>query len=74
MLNHLNELNNLVSQLISVGINIDVEIKEFLLLCYLINNWEGLVIVVFTLVTTKSKLKFDDVATTLLNEDMRINN
>lgn len=71
MSNHLNEFNTLVTQLISVGINLDDEIKAILLLCSLPNSWEGVVMAVSTSVAAKSKLKFDDVAATLLSEDMR---
>ena len=71
MSNHLNEFNTLASQLISVGIPLDDEIKAVLLLCSLSNSWEGVVMAVSTLVAAKTKLKFDEVAATLLSEDMR---
>lgn len=73
MSNHLNEFNTLVTQLIYVGINLDDEIKAILLLCSLPNSWEGVVMAVSTSMATKSKLKFVDVAATLLSEDMRGN-
>ena len=71
MLNHLNEFNTLASQLISVGIPLDDEIKAILLLRSLPNSWEGVVMAVSTSIAAKNKLKFDEVAATLLSEDMR---
>ena len=71
MLNHLNEFNTLANQLISVGIPLNDEIKAILLLCSLPNSWEGVVMAVSTSIAAKNKRKFDEVAATLLSEDMR---
>ena len=70
MLNHLNEFNTLASQLISVGIPLDDEIKAILLLCSLPNSWEGVVMAVSTSIAAKGKLKLNEVTTILLSEDM----
>lgn len=74
MSNHLNEFNTLASQLVSVGITLDDEMKAILLLCSLPNSWEGVVMAVSTSVAAKTKLNFDEVAATLLSEYMRRKN
>lgn len=72
--NHLNNFNTLVSQLISMGINLDSEMKTILLLCSLPKSWEGVLMATNTSVAAKRKLNFDDVAGTLLGKDMRRKN
>lgn len=67
--NHLNELNTLVTKLVSVGVPLDDKIKEILLLCSLSNNWEGVFMVESTSIAAKSKMKFYEVIATLLSEE-----
>ncbi|MDF3691487.1 hypothetical protein P3S59_26035 [Enterobacter hormaechei] len=43
---HLNEFNTITSQLSSVGINFDEEIRALLILCSLPESWNGLVMAV----------------------------
>ena len=43
---HLNEFNTITSQLSSVGVNFDEEIRAFLILCSLPESWNVLVITV----------------------------
>ncbi|MDF3680992.1 hypothetical protein P3S38_28870 [Enterobacter hormaechei] len=43
---HLNEFNTITSQLSSMGINFDEEIRALLILCSLPESWNGLVMVV----------------------------
>ena len=58
---HLNEFNSITSQLSSVGINFDEEIRALLILCSLPESWNSLVMVVSNSVPRTSTLKYDDV-------------
>ena len=40
---HLNDFNTITSQLSSVGVNFDEEIRALLILCSLLESWNGLV-------------------------------
>jgi hypothetical protein len=66
---HLNAFNTLVSQLISVNITIVEEDKCITLLCSLPNSWDNLVVGIGS--TTQSTLKYEDVVSSLLSEEMR---
>ena len=57
---HLNEFNTITNQLSSVEIEFDVEVRVFILLTSLPNNWEAIRIVVSNS-AGKSKLKYDDI-------------
>ena len=52
----------------------DDENKAIILLCSLSGSWDGVVTTISTSVSTKSKVILDDVAFTLLSEDMRRRN
>ena len=68
---HLNEFNTVTSQLSSVGVNFDDEVRALLFLCSLPENWNGLVMAISNSVSGSSTLKFDDVVGAILSEEMR---
>jgi hypothetical protein len=68
---HLNAFNIVVSQLLSIDINIFDEDKCINLLCSLPNLWDSLVVAIGSNTTT---LSFDDVVSSLLSEEMRWKN
>ena len=55
--NHLNEFNTVTSQLPSMGVNFDEEIRALLILCSLPESWNGLVMVVSNYVPGSGTLK-----------------
>jgi hypothetical protein len=67
----LNAFNTVVSQLVSIEIKISDEEKCISLLCSLQDSWDSLVVAIGSNTTT---LKFDEVVSSLLLEDMRQNN
>ena len=66
---HLNVFNTLVSQLVSVDIKMEEEDKCITLLCSLPDSWDNLVVAIGS--STKSALKFEDIVSSLLSEEMR---
>jgi len=68
---HLNDFNTVTSQLSSVGVNFDDEIRALLFLCSLPESWNGLVMAISNSVSGSSTLKFDDVVGAILSEEMR---
>ena len=68
---HLNDFNTVTSQLSSVGVNFDDEVRALLMLCSLPESWNGLVMAVSSFVSGSSTLKFDDVVSVILSEEMR---
>jgi hypothetical protein len=66
---HLNAFNTLVSQLVFVNITIAEEDKCITLLCSLPDSWDNLVVAISS--TTQSTLKYEDVVSSLLSEEMR---
>jgi hypothetical protein len=66
---HLNSFNTLVSQLVSVNIMIAEEDKCINLLCSLPDSWDNMVVAIGS--TTQSTLKYEDVVSSLLSEEMR---
>jgi hypothetical protein len=66
---HLNAFNTLVSQLGSVNIMLVEEDKCITLLCSLPDSWDNLVVAIGS--TTQSALKYEDVVSSLLSEEMR---
>ena len=46
VVNHLNEFNTVTNQRISVKVNFDDEVRALLILCSLLESWNGLVMVV----------------------------
>ena len=67
---HLNEFNTVTSQLESVGITFDDEVRALLILSSLPDSWDGLMIAVRNS-SGSTKLKFDDVASLILSEESR---
>ncbi|KAE8711123.1 hypothetical protein F3Y22_tig00110303pilonHSYRG00264 [Hibiscus syriacus] len=70
MAQHLNELNTITTQLSSVEIEFDDEVRALILLSSLPDSWNATV----TLVSSSSgnsKLKFDDVRDLVLSEEIR---
>ena len=58
---HLNEFNTITSQLSSLGVNFDEEIRALLMLCSLPESWNGLVMAMSNFVFRSNTIKFDDV-------------
>ena len=69
MKEHLNVFNTLAIQLIFVDINMEEEDKCITLLCSLPDSWDNLVVAIGS--STKSTLKFEDIVSSLLSEEMR---
>jgi hypothetical protein len=69
MTEHLNAFNTLVSQLVSINITIAEEDKCITLLCSLPDSWDNMVVATGS--TTQSTLKYEDVVSSLLSEEMR---
>jgi hypothetical protein len=65
---HLNAFNTVVSQLVSIEIKILDEDKCISLLCSLLELWDSLVVAIGSNTTS---LKFDEVVSSLLSEEMR---
>jgi hypothetical protein len=68
---HLNAFNTVVSQLVSVDIKISDEDKCISLLCSLPDSWDSLVVAIGS---NTSSLKFEEVVSSLLSEEMRRKN
>ena len=69
MTDHLNVFNTLVSQLIFVDIKVEEEDKCITLLYSLPNSWDNMVVAIGN--STKSTLKFEDIVSSSLLEEMR---
>jgi len=67
---HLNAFNIITNQISSVKIILYDEIRAILLMCSMPENWENLIIAMSTSATTRA-LKFDDVNSTLMNEELQ---
>ena len=67
---HLNYFNTVTSQLSSVGVNFDDEVRALLFLCSLPESWNGLLMAISNYVSGSSTLKFDDVFGAILSEEM----
>ena len=68
--NHLNEFNTLTNQLSFVKLNFDDEVRDLLIVCSFIESWNILVMAVNNSVPSSSTLKFDDVVSVILSEEM----
>ena len=66
---HLNEFNNIMTQLQLVGIDFDDEIKALLILSSLPESWDGTVIAVSSSARGE-KLRYDEVRNLVLGEAM----
>jgi hypothetical protein len=64
----LNAFNIVVSQLVSVEIKISYEDNCISFLCSLLDSWDSLVVAIGSNTTA---LKFDEVVSSLLSEEMR---
>jgi hypothetical protein len=69
--NHLNEFNTVINQLSSVKVDFDDEIMDIIILCSLLESWNGLVMDVSNSVFGSNNLKFDDVFGVILSKEMR---
>ena len=67
---HLNELNTITTQLSSVEIEFDDEVRALILLSSLPDSWNATVTAVSSS-SGNSKLKFDDVRDLVLSEEIR---
>ena len=67
---HLNEFNVITSQLASVKITLDDGIRTILLMCSRPDSWENLIVAINTS-TSKGTLKFDNVNSSLMNEELQ---
>jgi hypothetical protein len=67
---HLNEFNMVTNQLSSVKVEFDDEVRALLILCSLLESWNGLVMVISNSVSGSNTLKFDDVVGVILSEEM----
>jgi hypothetical protein len=68
---HLNDFNMVTNQLSSVKVDFDDEVRALLILCSLLESWNGLVMAVSNSVSGSNTLKFDDVVGVILSEEMR---
>ena len=66
---HLNEFNVITSQLASVKIVLDDEIRAILLMCSMPDSWENLIVSISNS-TPVGTLNFDDVSSNLMNEGL----
>ena len=71
VVDHINDFNTVTSQLSSVGVNFDDEVRALLFLCSFPKSWNGLVMSISNYVSGSSTLKFDDVVSAILSEEMR---
>ena len=65
---HLNEFNMVTNQLSSINVNFGEEIRALLILCFLLESWNGLVMVVSNYVFRSNTLKFDDLIDLIMSE------
>ena len=68
---HLNDFNTVTSQLSSVGVKFDDEVRDLLFLCSFLESWNGLVMAIGNHVFGSSTLKFDDVVGAILSKEMQ---
>ena len=65
---HLNDFKTITSQLSSMGINFDEEIRALLILCSLPESWNSLIMSMSNSIPRSSTLKYDDVINVVLSE------
>ena len=66
---HLNEFNTITSQLSSMGINFDEEIRALLILCSLPKSQNGLAMAVSNSISGSNTLKYDNVIGVILSKE-----
>ena len=71
VVDHLNEFNTIASQLSYVKVNFDDEVRAILILCSLLESWNGLVMTISNSVPSSNTLKFDDVVGVILSKEMQ---
>ena len=71
VVDHLNEFNTVTSQLSSVGVTFDDEVRALLFLCSFLESWNGLVMDISNFISRYSTFKFDDVVCAILTKEMR---
>ena len=71
MIEYLNAFNTVVRYLLSIDINISYRDKCIILLCYLPDSWDSLVIAIGSNATA---LQFDEIVSALLTKKMRWKN
>ena len=71
VLEHLNSLNTIVTQLISVGVQMDEEDYCITLLCSFPNSWDNLVMAIGS---TIKALVLDEIMVSLVSMEVRQNN
>ena len=70
VVDHLNEFNMITSQLSSIKLNFDFEVRALLILCSLPESWNGLVMTISNSVSHSNTLKFDDVVGVIVSKEM----
>ena len=68
IIDHLIDFKMFTDQLSFVGVNFDNEVRALLILCSLLESWDGLVMVVSNFVSGSRTLKFDDVIGVILSK------
>lgn len=71
VVNHLNDFNTVTSQLSSLKVVFDDEIRALLILSSLPESWNSLVMAISNSIFGSNTLKFDDVVGVILSEEMR---
>ena len=66
----MNEFNIITSQLVSVKITLDDEIRAIFLMCSMPDSWENLIVAMSTSAAIGT-LNFDDVSSSLMNEELQ---
>jgi hypothetical protein len=67
---HSNDFNTITSQLISLNIKSDEEVRDLLILCSLPESWNSLVMAVSNFVFGSNTLKLDDVIGVILSKEI----
>jgi acyl-activating enzyme 14 len=70
VVDYLNDFNIVTSQLSSVGITFDDEVRDILIFCSLLKRWNGLVMAMSNSISSSNTLKFYDVVGVILGEEM----
>jgi len=71
VVDHLNYFNTITSQLCSIGVKFDDEVRALFFLFSLLESWNGLVMAISNSISESSTLNFDDVVSDILSKEMR---